>query len=190
MSKSMFSQINSSLKGNSEQQSFFLLMDPIDGESIRPCIEWIIESNFSEEKPEVLNLMICSGGGELSAGFALIDIMRGSSIPVRTIGVGEIASAGLMIFMAGMSGQRVLTPNTAILSHQYSGGLYGMKEHELFAATKSFNLTSKMVLNHYLKFSNLDEGKIKEILLPPQDVWLSPEEALQYGLCDCIKELN
>lgn len=189
MSKSMFSQINSSLQGTNEQQSFYLLMDDIDGESIRPVIEWIIDSNFSEEKPEMLNLMICSGGGEISAGFALIDIMRGSSIPVRTIGVGEIASAGLMIFMAGMEGQRVLTPNTAILSHQYSGGSYG-KQHELLSATKSFDLTSKKVLKHYKKFSNLEEDKIKELLLPPTDVWLSAEEALEYGLCDVIKELN
>jgi ATP-dependent Clp protease protease subunit len=188
MSQNMFSQINSSFQGNDTQQ-FYLLMDDIDNESIRPVIEWIIDANFSEERPEVLNLMICSGGGALSAGFALIDIMRGSSVPVRTIGVGEIASAGLMIFMAGMKGERTLTPNTAILSHQYSGGSFG-KQHELLSATKSFDLTSEMVLNHYKKFSTLSEEDIKRVLLPPTDVWLSPKEALEYGLCDSIKDLS
>lgn len=189
MSSPMFSQINKSFKGNKDQQSFYLLMDDIDNESVRSVIEWIIDANFSEEKPEILNLMICSGGGSLSSGFALIDVMRGSGIPVRTIGVGEIASAGLMIFMAGKAGERVLTPNTAILSHQYSWGSSG-KHHELISAAKAFDLTSSMLVNHYKKCSNLTEDKIKKILLPPHDVWLSPEEALKYGLCDMIKELS
>lgn len=189
MSAAMFSQINKSFKGNKEQQAFFLLMDDIDNESIRSVCEWIIDANFSEEKPEILNLMICSGGGSLSAGFALIDVMRGSGIPVRTIGIGEIASAGLMIFMAGMKGERVLTPNTSILSHQYSWSSFG-KHHELISTTKAFDLTNDMLLRHYKKFTNLNEEKIKKILLPAHDVWLSPEEALKYGLCDMIKELN
>lgn len=185
----MFSKINESLSGNRDQQSFFLLMDDIENDTIRPCIEWIIDSNFSEEPAEMLNLMICSSGGDLSAGFALIDIMRGSHIPVRTIGIGQIASAGLMIFMAGAEKNRILTPNTAILSHQYSYGSVG-KHHELIAATKAFDLTSKMLMNHYKKFTTLDEDQINKILLPPHDVWLSPHEALEYGLCDEVKELN
>ena len=189
MTNNMFSKINKNFPGNKESQSFYLLMDDIDNESIRPCIEWIIEANFAETRPEMLNIMICSGGGSLSAGFSLIDVMRGSGIPVRTIGIGEIASAGLMIFMAGKKGERVLTPNTAILSHQYSWGSSG-KHHELISAAKAFDLTSSMLVNHYKKCSNLSEDKIKKILLPPHDVWLSPDEALKYGLCDVIKELN
>ena len=185
----MFSKINKNFIGNKESQSFYLLMDDIDNESIRPCIEWIIEANFAETRPEMLNIMICSGGGSLSAGFSLIDVMRGSGIPVRTIGIGEIASAGLMIFMAGKKGERVLTPNTSILSHQYSWGVSG-KAHELLISSKAFDLTSDMILRHYKKCSSLSEEKIKKILLPPNDVWLSPIEALQYGLCDIIKDLN
>lgn len=185
----MFSKINESISGNKNQQSFFLLMADIDNDSIRSCIEWIIDANFSDEPAEMLNLMICSSGGDLNAGFALIDVMRGSHIPIRTIGVGQIASAGLMIFMAGESGQRILTPNTAILSHQYSWGSLG-KQHELMAATKAFDLTSKMLMRHYKKFTNLYEEQITQLLLPPHDVWLSPDEALEYGLCDTIQELN
>ena len=188
-SNKMFSKINESLAGNKDQQSFFLLMDDIENDSIRPCIEWIIDSNFSEEPAEMLNLMICSSGGDLNAGFALIDVMRGSHIPVRTIGIGQIASAGLMIFMAGYNGHRILTPNTAILSHQYSWGSVG-KSHELIAATKAFDLTSNMLMNHYKKCSNLEEDRINKLLLPASDCWLSPQEALEYGLCDEIKELN
>jgi ATP-dependent Clp protease protease subunit len=156
---------------------------------IKTAVEWIFEANFTEERPEMLNLVITSPGGDLNAAFALIDVMRGSAIPIRTIGLGQIASAGLMIFIAGDKGMRILTPNTSILSHQYSWGAIG-KEHELFATVKEFDLTTKKMIQHYKKSTGLSEAKIREILLPPQDVWLSPQEAKKLGLCDDVKDLT
>ena len=89
--------------------------------------------------------------------------------------------------MAGTKGRRILTPNTAILSHQYSWGTYG-KEHELFAAQKAFDLTTKQMITHYRKYTGLTEKKIREFLLPPEDRWLSAKEARDLGICDMIKE--
>lgn len=175
--------------GGDSKHSFFLMMEEISLSTVKSATEWILEANFTEERPEMLNLIITSPGGDLNAAFALIDVMRGSAIPVRTIGLGQIASAGLMIFIAGEKGQRILTPNTSILSHQYSWGAIG-KEHELFATVREFDLTTKKMIAHYKKCSGLDEKKIRETLLPPQDVWLSPIEAKKLGLCDDVKELR
>lgn len=182
-------KLNLQLSDEKQRHSFFILMEDINLASVKNAIEWIFESNFSEERPELLNLLITSPGGDLNAAFALIDVMRGSAIPVRTIGLGQIASAGLMIFIAGAKGQRVLTPNTSILSHQYTWGAVG-KEHELFATVKEFDLTTKKMIQHYRKCTGLNEKKIRETLLPPQDIWLSPEEAKELGLCDSVKELS
>jgi ATP-dependent Clp protease protease subunit len=164
-------------------------MEEINLQTAKQTVEWIFECNFQEERPDLLNLIITSPGGDLNAAFAIIDTMRGSAIPIRTIGLGQIASAGLMIFIAGTKGKRLLTPNTSILSHQYSWGAFG-KEHELFATVKEFDLTTKKMIAHYKKCSGLSEAKIKELLLPPQDMWLSPLEAKKLGLCDDVKELN
>ena len=164
-------------------------MEEINLQTAKQTVEWIFECNFQEERPDLLNLIITSPGGDLNAAFAIIDTMRGSAIPIRTIGLGQIASAGLMIFIAGAKGKRLLTPNTSILSHQYSWGACG-KEHELFATVKEFDLTTKKMIAHYKKCSGLSEAKIKELLLPPQDMWLSPLEAKKLGLCDDVKELN
>lgn len=174
---------------SSSQQSFFLLMDEISLSSSKSVIEWILEANFTEERPDVLNLIICSPGGDLNAAFAVVDIMRGSAVPIRTIGLGQIASAGLMIFIAGDKGQRILTPNTSILSHQYSWGAFG-KEHELFAQIKEFDLTTKRMMVHYKKCTGLKDEQVREILLPPQDIWLSAAEAKKYGICDDVKDLK
>jgi ATP-dependent Clp protease protease subunit len=186
----MMNKLNLQLTdGGDSKHSFLLMMEDISLSSVKTATEWILEANFTEERPEMLNMLITSPGGDLNAAFALIDIMRGSAIPIRTIGLGQIASAGLMIFIAGEKGQRILTPNTSILSHQYSWGAIG-KEHELFATVREFDLTTKKMIQHYKKCTGLDEKKIRETLLPPQDVWLSPVEAKKLGLCDEVKELS
>lgn len=174
--------------GDKSKHSFYLFMEEVTTSSCKSIVEWIFEANFAEERPQIMNLIICSPGGDLTAAFAVIDVMKGSSIPVRTIGLGQIASAGLLMFIAGEKGQRVLTPNTSILSHQYSWGAFG-KEHELFATVKEFDLTTKRLLAHYKKCTDLKESDIKEFLLPPQDVWLTPQEAKKLNLCDEIKNL-
>ena len=164
-----------------------IFMGEVTQETMKPLIDWIISENYNKnKKKKELTLGICSQGGDLNACFALVDVMKGSAIPIRTIGMGLIASCGLVLFISGEKGRRFLTPNTSILSHQYSWGNYG-KEHELFAVVKEYDLTTERMINHYKKCTGLSEKEIREHLLPPQDVWLSAKEAKKLGLCDQIK---
>ena len=163
-----------------------VFMAEVTQETMKPLIDWIISENYNKEKKKKeLTLGICSPGGDLNACFALVDVMKGSKIPIRTIGMGMIASCGLLMFISGEKGRRVLTPNTSILSHQFSWGSFG-KEHELFAAVKEFDLTTRRMIDHYKKCTGLSEEDIRKYLLPPQDVWLSAKEAKKLGLCDSI----
>ena len=163
-----------------------VLMGEIDADSVKPVVEWILHENYVKKKKlKELLLMICSEGGDLSVAFALIDVMRSSKIPIKTVGLGQIASCGLLILLAGTAGRRILTPNTRVMSHQFSWGTEG-KAHELFATMKEFDLTQKRMIKLYQQTTGLDQDTIKEILLPAQDVYLSAEEALQYHICDHI----
>lgn len=184
----MLDKLNIKLDAGDSKQNFLLFMDEVSISSCKNVVEWIFHCNFSEETFDMLNLIICSPGGDLNAAFAVIDTIKGSHIPVRTIGLGQIASAGLLMFIAGEQGHRVLTPNTSILSHQYSWGSFG-KEHELFAQVKEFDLTTKRLITHYKKCTGLEDAVIREKLLPPQDIWLSAPEAKKLGLCDIVKDL-
>jgi ATP-dependent Clp protease protease subunit len=169
------------------QRGVHVFMGEVTMETMSPIINWIVSANFTKEKKhKELTLGICSPGGDLNACFALVDVMKGSKIPIRTIGMGMIASCGLVLFISGTKGKRVLTPNTSILSHQYSWGTYG-KEHELFAQVKEYDLTTERMINHYKKCTGLTESDIRQYLLPPHDVWLSAKEAKKLGLCDEIK---
>ena len=161
--------------------------DHFDSTTTKPVINTIIEKNLlpQRERPKEITLVINSPGGEVHSAFALIDTIKGSAIPVKTIGLGMIASCGILTFMAGAKGRRFITPNTSILSHQYSWGSVG-KEHELFARVKEFELSTARMMDHYKKCTGLSEKKIREILLPAEDVWLSAKEAVKYGIADKI----
>lgn len=173
-----------------QDHGIYVFMDDVDSDTIKPVVEWILaENHVAKKKKKELLLMICSDGGSVSDAFALIDVMKSSSIPIKTVGLGTIASCGLLIFMAGAKGSRILTPNTSILSHQYSWGSGG-KAHELFSITKEFNLTHERMVEHYKECTGLNEDEIKVTLLPPSDVWLSADEALSLGICDFISDLK
>ena len=168
----------------------YVFMGEVDNENIKPIVEWILhENHVVKKKRKELLLMVCSEGGDMQAAFALIDVMHSSNIPVKTVGLGVIASAGLLIFIAGTKGRRVLTPNTSILSHQFSWSSEG-KVHELFATMREFELTQARMVSHYEACTGLNSDQIRKHLLPPHDIWLSAEEALALGICDHVSAVT
>lgn len=171
-----------------EDHGIFLLYDEITYSNTSDAIEFIFKKCLlpPKERPKHLTLVINSPGGDVTSAFALIDIIMGSRVPVHTLGLGQISSAGLLIFMAGARGHRTLTPNTSILSHQFSWGTDG-KEHSLLASVKECKLIGARMLNHYKKCTGLTEKEIKKWLLPSEDVYLDANEAVKYHLADNIK---
>jgi ATP-dependent Clp protease protease subunit len=183
-------EIETNISQDLQAAGMYVFMGEVSTETTQPLIEWILYENFvvKKRKKELL-LMICSEGGDMSAAFALIDVMRSSLVPIKTVGLGQVASAGLMIFLTGQPGRRVLTPNTSILSHQFSWGSEG-KSHELFATVKEFELTQQRMVNHYRQCTGLSDDEIRKSLLPPHDVYLTADEALALNVCDAISQLQ
>ena len=93
---------------------------------------------------------------------------------------------GFLIFIAGTKGKRILI--NIYSSAPHSWGSAG-KEHELYARVREFELSTQRMIEHYKKCIGMSEKQIREILLPPQDVWLSAKEARKLKICDKIEEL-
>lgn len=171
-------------------KGIYFLSGGFNSETASKIVAWILEANMAPKNDfDHLTLIINSPGGEVNSAFAIIDAMEGSAIPVHTVGLGMIGSCGFLTFIAGAKGHRTLTPNTSILSHEWSWGSRG-KAHELIAANREFELTQARMVNHYKKHTGLTKKKILKKLLPPHDVWLSAEEALKLGICDEIKTMG
>jgi ATP-dependent Clp protease, protease subunit len=158
----------------------------IDAGSAQRVCEEIIRINVAGES-DFIQMIINSGGGSCAAGFAIIDLMEWSRLPVYTTGVGRIASMALALFMAGEKGHRVITPRTSILSHRFSA--FSLGNHaELLAKRKEEDLMHRRLLQHYLEHTHLKtDEEVTEHLLRDVDTWLSPEEAVAMGIADAVQ---
>lgn len=175
-------------KRNLDDYGIFLLTDELDDANCDDAIRFVLEANLNGDFDHI-TIIINSPGGYVTSGFALIDIIEGSKIPVHTVGLGQIASMGLNIFISGAKGNRVLTPNTLIMSHQWQGARWG-KEHELIAQQKQDEIITKQIIKHYMKHTSLSEKDVRKYLLPASDVFLTAVEAKKYGICDVVKDFS
>ncbi len=162
--------------------SIHFLTGEITEESVNECIKWIVYENL-DPKAKILTLYVNSTGGDLYQAFALIDIMQSSKHSVRTIAVGSIMSAAFLIFTAGAKGERYLAANTGIMCHQFSGSA-DAKYHDLKAEMKENELLNQKMVNILKEATGLSPSRIKSKLLPASDVYLTAQEALDFGIAD------
>lgn len=139
----------------------------------------------AKSKRDHITLLINSFGGDLVEAFAIIDVMRRSEMPIHTIGMGQICSSALMIFMAGDRPHRQLCANTSVMSHHWSSEWSG-KAHEFASARRDAELTTQRMMQHYQQCSGLDQAHISSELLTHTDVWLTPQQAVNLGLADQV----
>ena len=159
-----------------------------NGVSENVCKE-IIEFNITE-KVDHIQLIINSPGGFCPAGFAIIDIMEWSRLPIYTTGIGMIASMGLLVFMTGRKGRRVITPRTSILYHRYSAMTWG-NHSQLLAGRKEQDLEHQRIVDHYINYSSMEtKEELEKNLLRDVDTWLTPEEAVKFGIADIVEPLS
>ena len=154
-----------------------------------PLVKMIMEYNLMQEKaPEIIHLYINSPGGYVDSCMHLIDVVKQSRIPVYTYGMGSIASCGVMLMMSGVKGHRYLTQNTAVMSHEFSGGTKG-QYHDMLDAHSHMEWTNQKLMEHYVKCTGKKENYIRKHLLAPKtDHWLTPEMAIKHGIADKLIE--
>jgi ATP-dependent Clp protease, protease subunit len=171
------------------QNGVYVFAEDFTKLSVAKCIKFILQKNFevnTKKHKGHITLILMSEGGDLNACFGLIDVMKGSKVPVHTVGLGSISSSALFAFMAGQPGNRTITPNTSLLSHQFSWS-NGGKAHELIAMSSEVERTEKRLISHIKSCSHLKtEEEIRKYLLPPSDVYLDARDAVKLGVADRI----
>lgn len=162
-----------------------MLFGDVDVNSIAAASNFILKANKLLPRNQPLTLYINSLGGSCYDGFALIDLMDASRIPINTVGLGNIVSMGVLIMSAGAKGKRVMTRNTQVMAHQFYGGVEG-KFHELFEAHKAELYLKHQFTHHFLRHTTMTEKQINEIMFGPSDRWLTPTECKKFGIVDHI----
>lgn len=137
----------------------------------------------SENPDKDISLYINSPGGSVYAGLGIYDTMQFIKPDVQTICVGMAASMGAFLLAAGAKGKRYSLPNSRIMIHQPSGGSRGMASDIQIQAREIQDL--KGLLNGILSERT---GKPLDIVTrdTDRDYYMSPAEALEYGIIDRI----
>ena len=175
--------------GEYSKDNGVLFMDKeFNQDNCMPLVKMIIEYNLmpKDKAPNTIHLYINSPGGLVDSCMHLIDTIKQSRIPVHTYGMGSIASCDVMLMMSGVKGHRYLTQNTAVMSHEFSGGQKG-QYHDMLDSKKHMDWTNEKLLEHYIKCTGKSKTYIRKHLLAPKtDHWLTPEEAVKHGIADKV----
>jgi len=139
----------------------------------------------SEDPAAPITMMIQSPGGYVTAGLAIHDVMKYIKCPVHTYVMGMAASMGAFLLAAGEPGFRYSLPNSKIMIHQPSGGAQGQATDMVIQVTE-MQKTKKKLNELLAKYTKKDVAIVEAAT--ERDNYLTPEEALQFGLIDKIIE--
>lgn len=139
---------------------------------------------LDREDPEKdISLYIHSPGGVISAGLAIYDTVQLLRSPVSTICVGLAASMGTLLLCAGAQGKRYSLPNATIHLHQAVGGAQGQAADVEIAAREIMRMQEKI---RTIIATHTGQPLEKIAHDTDRDFYLTPEQAVEYGLIDEI----
>lgn len=132
---------------------------------------------------DIIKMYINSPGGGVTSGLAIYDTMSLIKSPIKTVGIGSVASMAAILLMSGK--ERTCTPNCRIMIHELSGGnpinpLEDIKIH--FSEMNELQSILNSIISKKSNISNPEEYK--------RDFWMGPQQALSFGIIDYILNGN
>jgi len=134
-----------------------------------------------------IQFYISTYGGGADDMFALYDIMniakRGCDI--YTIGIGKVMSAGVLLLAAGTKGRRYIIKHCRVMIHSVAAGAGGQM-HNLENEMKAIKNLQDEYINALVAETHLTKRQLTKILDRKVNVYLTAEEAIEYGIADEI----
>jgi len=135
----------------------------------------------SEDPEKEISFYINSPGGSVTAGLAIYDTMQFIKPPVSTLCLGQAASMGAVLLTAGHKGRRYALPHSRIMIHQPLGGAQGQATDLEIQAREILRVREELN-NIFVHHSGQKLAKIEKDT--DRDMFMSPEQAVEYGLID------
>jgi len=172
-----------------EDENRIIVLNEIDESPISNAISTLL--GFAKKnKKSPINIIINTFGGNIYDMFALYDTIKyvqSQGIPVHTIGLGKIMSAGVILLAVGNN--RKIGRNATIMWHvgrdEVSGDIFEIK-NDLNEFNRLESLCNKVLSSDTI----ISDEKMKEMLSPRIDVYITPAEAIKYGIVDGYLEAS
>ena len=154
-----------------------LLSGEIDKESSERFIRQLLLLESLSADP--ITVLIDSPGGDVDAGYAIFDMIRFVSAPVRIVGMGLVASAAALVLLAVPKDRRLGLPNSHYLIHQPLSGIRGVAT-EIEIHARELEKTRERVNRVIAEETGQSMDRVRKDT--DRDFWMNAEEAIAYGL--------
>ena len=158
-----------------------LVFGAINDQTAADTVRRLIALDGASHAP--IDMLVSSPGGHLESGDTMHDVVKFITAPVRMIGTGWVGSAATHLFLAVPKERRFCLPQTRFLIHQPSGGAGGQATDIAIMAREIIKARERIA-----RVISRETGQALEKVLVDieRDNWMSPEEAIDYGLVSRI----
>ncbi len=137
----------------------------------------------AQDPEKDVSLYINTPGGSVTAGLAIYDTIQYIKSDVQTICLGQASSMGALLLTCGTKGKRFALPSSRILIHQPWGGVQGQARDIGIQAREMLRL-KKLIIRYFAEHTGKSEDTVMADM--ERDYYMSPEEAVEYGLVDKV----
>jgi ATP-dependent Clp protease protease subunit len=135
----------------------------------------------TEDPEKDIHIYVNSPGGVVSAGLAIYDTMQYVKPAICTYCIGQAASMGALLLMAGTKGKRFALPHSRIMIHQPIGAFQGQATDVEIHAREI--IKTKDTLNGIVH-THTGQPLEKVHSDTERDYFMTADEAREYGLVD------
>lgn len=138
-------------------------------------------------KNDEVEFVIHSGGGSVFEGMYIYNLLL--ACEAKKIGYIYGISASMMTVLGVAMDELYMCPLSMYMTHNVSSLAIGNAD-EMEQSIKLVKKLDNILLEAYKKKTKMSEEQIKSELMNNKDNWFTPQEALELGLIDGIKEPN
>jgi ATP-dependent Clp protease protease subunit len=160
------------------------LQGAIDDHSANLIVAQLLFLQFEDAKADI-HMYINSPGGSVTAGMSIYDTMQWVTCDVATYCIGQAASMGALLLTAGAKNKRYVLPHSRVMIHQPLAGTEGTTTDILIHA-KEFLRLKKELNDILLRHTGQTLDRIEKDT--DRDKFMSPKEAVEYGVVDQVLE--
>lgn len=144
-----------------------------------------LEKDTSKYKD--IEFYLSTYGGSADDMFALYDVMKHvqSTTDISTIGMGKVMSAGVLLLAGGTHGKRKIGRNCRIMLHSVIAGNHGTL-HNLMNEMEAIQDLQDIYISRLVEETKMTKNQLKKMLERKVNVYLSAEQAVEYGIADEI----
>jgi len=153
------------------------------------CMGMLMLTDFSKKEApyDPIILYISTYGGSADEMFSIYDMMSvtKTKCEVHSVGLGKVMSAGTLILAAGTKGKRKIGRHCRVMIHAVAAGSHG-ELHDIENEIKSIKHIQELYINALSRETHMTKRTIQKLLDRKVNVYLTAEEAVEYGIADEI----